>query len=84
MTELSDGTIVTDLDAHDDNLSSVSAATRSVTSRPGTNRTTTPTSTGTHHNSAKQTFPTEHSNRGWPTGVGPFRTYHQAAHDVSR
>ena len=60
---------------------SASAATRSATSRRGMNRTTRPSSTGTRQNSPKPTFHTKHRDRGRPTWVGPFRTYHQAARD---
>ena len=37
MTQLSNGTVATDLDAHDDNAALSRAATPSATSRPGTN-----------------------------------------------
>ena len=72
MTELSNGTIVTDLDAHDDNLSLSQRGYSIRHIETWHERDNNPSSTGTRQNSPKPTFPTEHGNRGRPARVGPF------------
>jgi hypothetical protein len=84
MTEMSDGTIVTDIDNHADNYRLTSRATRSATPRPGT-ATASPkaSSSGIRRRSPRPTCPTEvgdeagsararlhplHEKQRWTTG----------------
>ena len=82
MTKLSNGTIVTDLDAHDDNLSLSQRGYSIRHIETWHDHDNQPSSTGTRQNCPKLICPTEHGKRGRPTWVGPSRMYHQAVRYV--